>query len=379
MSECSDRYLAYMGLAPKRIPHWEHWSCPDAEAYITGIDYYGHPRQCRLRMRELYPQLELPIPETDDPKPRPQLDVRDRSSVTDGEGRRHVRWGDGESSQWDWGREFKCADDVFAFSPLQHADFSSIPVVESRDYSDEDRLYESYRREYPAEWGDEAPKGSTASVGFYNTMFMWPLLTFGWQLFLETCLDPRFERIMEEFAEINRRVFRTFARLPVNFVVCHDDIVTAGGPVCSPAWMQKCIFPRYEEFWGLLKSAGKEVIFMADGCMDAYADDVFACGARGIITEPYTDFRAIAQRHKDCFLAGEGDNRLLMRNDPAEIEAMVRRMVETARITGGYMMCIGNHIPWNAPPEAVKRYLDLSQELAHRQGGSSQTQGHYDA
>lgn len=57
----SERYLAFMGKAPRRIPHWEHWSCPDAETYITGIDYYEHPRLCRLRMRELYPQLELPI------------------------------------------------------------------------------------------------------------------------------------------------------------------------------------------------------------------------------------------------------------------------------------------------------------------------------
>ena len=167
-------------------------------------------------------------------------------------------------------------------------------------------------------------------------MFMWPLLTFGWELFLQTCLDERFGRLMDEFAEINRRVFRTFARLPVSFVVCHDDIVTARGPVCSPAWMHRYIFPRYEEFWGLLKAAGKEVLFMADGCMDAYADDVFACGARGIITEPYTDFRAIARKHQDCFLAGEGDNRILSRSDPAEIEAMVRRMVEGAERRRGW-------------------------------------------
>ena len=62
---------------------------------------------------------------------------------------------------------------------------------------------------------------------------------------------------MDEFAEINRRVFRAFARLPVNFVICHDDIVMTRGPVCSPAWMRKYIFPRYEEFWGILKAAGK--------------------------------------------------------------------------------------------------------------------------
>ena len=29
----SDRYMAYMGMGPKRIPHWEHWSCPDAETH----------------------------------------------------------------------------------------------------------------------------------------------------------------------------------------------------------------------------------------------------------------------------------------------------------------------------------------------------------
>ncbi|UCH36560.1 MAG: hypothetical protein JSV65_09460 [Armatimonadota bacterium] len=364
--EYSDKYLAFMGLAPKRIPHWEHWSCPDAETYLTGIDYYEHPRRCRLKLRELYPQLELGIPDTDDPKPRPTLDLDDQTSSVNDEGRRRVRWGDGESGFWDWGKFFKTADDVFAFSPLAQGDFTDIPVVESRDYSDEEKLYEMYRKGYPAEHGAKAPEGSTASAGFYNTMFMWPLLTFGWELFLETCLDPRFERIMDEFAEINRRVFRSFARLPVNFVVCHDDIVTSRGPVCSPAWMHKYIFPRYEEFWGIVKAAGKEVIFMSDGCVDAYADDVMACGARGIISEPYTDYKRIARKHENCFLAGEGDNRILTRNDPDEIEAMVDSMIETAGMTGGYMMCVGNHIPWNVTPEGIKRYLDLSAERAHR-------------
>lgn len=361
-----DRYLAYMGLAPAQIPHWEHWSCPDAETYLTGIDYYTHPRQCRLKLQELYPQLALPVPETDEPIPVPSLTLSGQSAHIDESGRRHVRWGDKETSHWDWGDRFHTAEDVFAFSPLEQGDFSEIPVVESQDYRDEEKLYEKYRTRYPAEWDDTAPEGSSQSVGFYNTMFMWPLLTFGWELFLETCLDPRFERIMDEFAEINRRVFRAFARLPVNFVVCHDDIVNSRGPVCSPQWMKKYIWPRYEEFWGILRDAGKHVLFMTDGRPDVYVDDVMACGARGIITEPYADFKAIARRHKDCFLAGEGDNRVLSTSDPDAIESMVRTMVDTAQLTGGYVMCIGNHIPWNVPPEAIKRYLDLSAELAHR-------------
>jgi len=363
-----DKYLSFMGLAPKHIPHWEHWSCPDAETYLTGIDYYDHPRECRLKLRERYPMLGLAVPETDDPVPRPKLGV-DESSCVDEDGRRHVRWGTGESGHWDWGTQFRTAEDMFAFSPLEQGDFTDIPVVESRDYSDEEKLYREWSAGYPPERGNQGVEGESSMTGFYNTMFMWPLLTFGWELFLETCLDPRFERIMDEFAEINRRVFRTFARLPVNSVLCHDDIVTSRGPVCSPEWMHKYIFPRYEEFWGIVRGAGKEVLFMADGCMDAFADDVIACGARGIISEPYTDYQAIARRYADrnLFLAGEGDNRVLTRNDPAEIEAMVDQMMETSRMTGGYMMCIGNHIPWNVTPEGIKRYLDLSAERAQRE------------
>ena len=353
------RYQSYMGLGPKRIVHWEHWSNPDAETYLTGIDYYQHPRLCRLKLQERYPQLGLAVPENDDPIPRP--DARNDK----GKG----RWGDANRDYWqqeEAGRRFASYEEMLQFSPLAQGDFTDWHVVVDGDFSSEQVIYERYRERYPAEWGDKAPEGSSASVGFYNTMFMWPLLVFGYQNFLTICLEPGFERIMDEFAEINRRVFRAFARLPVNFVVCHDDIVLSTGPVCSPAWMRKYIFRRYEEFWSMLKSAGKQVIFMVDGNVDAFVDDVMACGALGIISEPHTDYKAIARRYQDCFIAGEGDNRVLMRNEEAEIRAMVESMVETGRMSGGYMMCIGNHIPFNVPPEAIKRYLDLSAELAYR-------------
>ena len=357
--EYSDKYLAFMGMAPKKIPHWEHWSNPDAETYLTGIDYYDHPRLCRQKLAELYPQLGLGIPANDDPRPRP---------VEDDVANHRVRWGDGQTATWEHGAAFKDEDNVFSFSPLEHGDFSDMPsVVEAADFSSYEVIENRYKKQFGEEnFGKPAPEGSTASVGFYNTTFMWPLLTFGWDLFLETCLDERFERIMEEFAEINRRVFKVFSKLPVNFVVCHDDIVNSRGPICSPEWMHKYVFPRYEEYWSMVRATGKRVIFMVDGNVDRYADDIFACGASGIISEPYTDYKAIAKKHKDCFLAGEGDNRILSTCDKDLIHKMVDSMVETAGLTGGYMMCIGNHIPWNVPGEGIKYYLDYSAEKAVR-------------
>ena len=353
------RYESYMGLGPKRMAHWEHWSNPDAETYLTGIDYYKHPQLCRLKLKELYPELDLGIPQTDEPKLTPE------EQGDKGKG----RWGDSYRDHWqqqEASQRFSSREEMLSFSPLAQGDFSGWGVVESSDFRDEEAIYERYRKGYPIEWGDQAPEGSSASSYFYNTMFMWPMLTFGYENFLSLCLEPEFDRIMDEFAEINRRVFRSFARLPINFVVCHDDIVLSTGPVCSPKWMHKYIFPRYEELWDILKQAGKEVIFMVDGCVDAFVDDVMACGARGIISEPFTDYKSIAKRYENCFIAGEGDNRVLMRNDAGEIRAMVESMVETGRMSDGYMMCIGNHLPFNVPGEAIKLYLDLSRELAHR-------------
>ena len=355
--EPTPRYLSYMGRGPKRIPHWEHWANPDAATHITGIDYYAQPRACMQRLSELYPFVGFPVPASDEPRRR----------IEEQTGR--DRWGDILRDTWQQDRarvRFAWREEMLAFSPLEQGDFTGWGVVVDGDFRSEEVIYERYRKGYPQEWGDRAPEGSDASVGFYNTLFMWPMLVFGYGNFLDICLEPEFERIMEEFAEINRRVFRAFARLPVNFAICHDDIVTNHGPLCSPAWMRKFIFPRYEEFWSILKAAGKETIFMVDGSVDVLADDVMACGARGIISEPTTNYRRLAERYDNPFLAGEGDCRILTRNDPSEIRRMVERMVETAKMSGGYMMCIGNHIPHNVPGEAVKRYFDLSAELGYR-------------
>jgi hypothetical protein len=357
------RYDSVLGRGPRRIAQMEKLLCPDAETFITGIDYYEHPRSCRLRMDELYPHLHLPVPATDDPKPRPELDLDGKSSDSD---THTVRWGDSVTGSWQHGESiFKTPEQVFAFSPLEKADFRDWPVIMKHDFSSEEVIYEHFLAQYPADW-QSAPPGQYVIAGFYNTLFMWPMLTFGWELFLECALDPRFDRIMDEFAEISRRVYRALARLPVHFIQCHDDIVTSRGPVCSPKWMHRHIFPRYEEYFSIIKAGGKEPIFVVDGCMDAFADDVIACGARGLYTEPYTDFRAIARKHDNLFLLGEGDVRVIMANDYAATKRMVLSMVETAKMSGGYILGSGNDIGWNVAPQAIKDYLDLTAELGYR-------------
>jgi len=360
----SDAYLALMGLAPRRIPHWEHLSNPAFEQLVTGIDPWQKPRTARLKLLEIY-NIDLGggVPAEDNPIPRPPGD----GVHADENGRLRTRWGTGSTSYWDWGKDFHSIEQVLRYQPLEHLDLRDANVVENRDYSvSEDELYRHYGG---GQGPQEPPEGEIRAVGFYNTLFMWPLLTFGWELFLELAGGHKDElrRILADFAEINRKVFRVFSRLPVNMVICHDDICISRGPVCSPAWLREFIYPYYEEFFHILHSNGeKKVIFMSDGNIDAVADDVRACGADGFVSEPMTDWKALARKHPDIVLAGEGDNRILMTGERAAIEAMVKSMVETARTCAGYFMCVGNHIPWNVPPEAVKLYFDLCKELAVR-------------
>lgn len=91
------RYETFMGRGPKQIEHWEHCSCPDAETYLSGIDYYQHPRECRLRLRERYPQLRLAIPDNDTSIPHPTLSSAGQSADHE---RHTVRWGDGETGRY---------------------------------------------------------------------------------------------------------------------------------------------------------------------------------------------------------------------------------------------------------------------------------------
>jgi hypothetical protein len=347
-----DKYLAYFGGKPERIPHWEHWSCPDAETFISGIDHYEHPQLCRKKFNELYPWLGFSEYPNDNPIPRPE------SRFTDGaEADSHaVRWGDGATGSYEWGLKFETEEDVFNFSPLQYGDFRKVGIGECHNFNDEQNLYDNLSKR-------ANPNDPCTTPWYYNTMFMWPMLVFDWEKFMLCCMDERFERIMNEFAELNRRAFKVLASLKSNMVICHDDICTSKGPVCNRAWMNKYIFPRYEEYWATLKASGKKVIYMGDGNVDAFVDDIAACGADGIISEPYTNYKVIAKKYPHFVLAGEGDNRVLSSNNPDAIKKMVLSMTETAKMTnGGYFYCIGNHIPWDIPPAAVKLYLDLCRE-----------------
>jgi len=376
----TNRALRRLRLQPvDRIPHWEHFSNPDAFTLLSGIDAWQHPRQAALKVAELYPlDMGVGIPATDDPIERlPE----DQSSFDDAAGRRCVRWGTGLTGHWEWGKAFTSVEQALAYQPLEHLDLRQAQVVCNYDFR---KSVEEWAKEIQ---GGELPRGRVRprtrcgfedepayepppradhlkGAGFYNTIFMWPLLTFGWEIFLELAggYKAELKRLMRDFSELSRKYFTAVSLTDVTHCVCHDDICMARGPVCSPAWMHEFVYPYYEEFWSLMKAQGIKIIFMTDGNPEAIAAEVFACGADGLISEPFCDYSEINRQHPNKMLAGDGDNRILQSHDREAIRTMTQRMCQLGRECPGYFMCIGNHIPWNVPAESVKWYFEFSEE-----------------
>ncbi|HPP73754.1 MAG TPA: uroporphyrinogen decarboxylase family protein [Armatimonadota bacterium] len=355
---------AFLRKPTDRIPHGEMISNPDAIQHITGIDPWEKPRSAQKALIERYAIDVWQLPEDDTP-----IEKIDDSSDTyeDEEGRKQARWGQEKSWHWDWGREFKTIDDVLAYQPLEHMDKRDLEPVGLDLTPSVDELAAQFQ-----ETLDKRRKANgnlaLAHGGFYNTMFMWPLLTFGWELFLElgAAYPDECERLMKDFSELSRKVFKAWAKTDLEVFSSHDDICFQAGPTFSPAWLRRFIYPYYEEFWGYLKDAGKTVFFVCDGNVDQVADDVIACGADGILSEPYTNWREYARKHPDKILMGDGDNRIIKTGDKDAIYKMVKEMADFGRDLPGYFFCVSNHITYDLPPEGVKHYFDAAELYGRR-------------
>ena len=352
---------ALRGELSDRIPHWEHFSNPAFEEAVTGVDPYLHPQAARRCLLETVPMDVGSVPTDDEPAERfPE----GQDVISDAEGRLAVRWGTGASWHWDWGKRFKTIEDVLRYQPLLDMDQREADVVASYDYSlSSDELAREFQADLDAR---RAATGDRALVpaGYYNTLFMWPLLTFGWELFLElgAVHHDDLRRLLADFAVRSRKVCQAWAKTGVEVITSHDDICHRDGPTFSPKWLREFVYPYYEELWSHLHAGGVKVIFISDGNVDRVADDIFACGADGIMSEAYTDWPALAKRYPDKILVGDGDHQILMSENRDAIFAMVERMCSLGKSHPAYFLSCGNHLPYHLSVESIRAYFEASEK-----------------
>ena len=349
--------------ATDRIPHWEFLSNPDFELAITGIDPYQHPQQSMLRMIEALDLDMASVPLTDEPIPPVPEDGLDADR------HRVARWGTSVTWRWDWGKRFTTVEEVLAYEPLMHLDLSQAAIPEARDYSvPVEALAALFQDNLDRSQALLGERALSDVPGWYNTFFMWPLLTFGWELFLTAATQHAEEmaRIMADFGQISLKAFTAWSRVGPPLVVSHDDICYTRGPTFSPKWLRQNVYPWYERLWQPLHERGVKVLFMSDGNVNQVADDVFACGADGIMGEPHTDLAWIAGRHPDKILLGNIDSRILAGGDKEAIYAEVERCTRFGRDCPGYFYSVTNHIPYTVPVDAVRHYFEACEKLGRR-------------
>lgn len=257
---------------------------------------------------------------------------------------------------WESHYELTTEEEVLNFDPLEHANLPSI-----------EELTDDVRRYYQD--GKDAYPGAVFPGGFYNSVFTWCIVTFGWELFMASAMtDPeRFDRVMEGFFEITMLVVEAHIRAGVPEFLCHDDIVWASGPVFSPDWMRKYVFPRHKRMWTRLREAGIKVLFCSDGNFDEFVDDLVDAGAEGLIFESLTSLERIAERYgQSHVMIGNIDSRILQFKGPNEIRAEVKRCADIGRECPGFFFAAGNHIPYTVPISSVECYLEAVEEYGRR-------------
>ncbi len=208
---------------------------------------------------------------------------------------------------------------------------------------------------------------------YYTTLFMWGVEYLGWEVFLQAiALNPQgFKKKFLDLAfEESLKAIKLLIDINTPFVFCHDDLANANGPICSPKWYDKYIFPRYEELWKPVKRAGKKVIFVADGNMEFFLKKLVEVGVDGVMLEnPATDFDLILKLFGDKIVIGGIETNLLTFGTPEIIKKHVLKVHEKTRDIPGFVLSTPGGLHGNIPLQNLEAYFDARVKTGHTMEG----------
>jgi hypothetical protein len=205
---------------------------------------------------------------------------------------------------------------------------------------------------------------------YYTTLFMWPVEVFGWELFMEAAMyEPDgFNELLEKFTLQSIKHAAAWSELDVDFMMFHDDLCMSTGPVFSPSWYEKYIFPKYFEIFEPLKKKNKKIIFTSDGNIDCLLDNLVATGVDGFMVEtPATNFDNILKKHgKDKVVIGGIDTRILTFGTPGEVFEHAKETLMKGRDCPGFFFSSPGGIHGNIPYENLEAYFEAKRKHGYR-------------
>lgn len=206
-------------------------------------------------------------------------------------------------------------------------------------------------------------------TGVYVTCMSGLIDIFGWDILLTTAgIDPSgFGELTNRYVSWIQQYFDALAECDASVVMVHDDIVWTSGAFLHPDWYRKYIFPNYKKLFAPLIESGKKIMYTSDGNYTQFIDDVVQCGVNGLVLEPTTDMKYIAEKYgkTHCFI-GNVDTRILLSGTKEDIYNEVKRCMDIGKRCPGFFMAVGNHIPANTPVQNAIYYNEVYEKLSRR-------------
>lgn len=349
----------------ERIPIWHEVppTHPKFLEKLTGLDPFSNPREAALRTIE---QLELDVSdywEQLEPSTLQGSETREIGGGKTAAAFHPARWEGSRGGDTIWqnpSQDFQSVEDVLDYDVTQHPLCKTTDEFEVELKAQLARIQEHRRVLADRAWVFDPPD-------WYDTVFMWGVSTFGWELFMMAAtLEPeRYSLLLDAFTSITLRYFTAAARLEdLRAVQAHDDLCITRGPVFSPDWYRKHVFPRYPKVLAPVMEKGVKVIYRGDGNIGEFVDDLAAAGFDGFFVRSETDLGAVARKYGSSkVIIGNINTTILTLKGKREIEEDVRRCVKQAGDCPGYFFHIAGGIPVNVPVdnifyvfEAMKKY-----------------------
>jgi hypothetical protein len=345
------RALNAIHLQPTdRVAHQETLDHPAFMQALIGYDPWQNPQQAFI---DTYRALDL-----DWVFGVPKRAIRFAPGETSRAGENGVRYTEWGLTGSGWREEYPVhsVEEVLAFDPCTLIS------------------YDAMRRSLDGVRADQALMGDAALVSglYYTTLFQFPIMTFGWELFLTAAAaEPeRFQRVLDDFAKVSRFNLGLWACEDVDLVFLHDDVAMERGLVFHPNWYRQRLFPLYEYLLEPLR-ANKRIRlgFVSDGDYTPLLDDLVALGFDGFIINANMDLAAIARRiGRDHFLVGNVSTSILTFGTPDDVVHEVKRCLEDARPCAGHIMKATADLPHNIPLDNLHAYFNASRELSQKPG-----------
>lgn len=346
-----------------KIPHKLIMNHPEFIKHITGIDSEENPLDAALRFHELY-EVEIGGPLSLSNQPIKKTDSHGIKSEASPE------------TEWYISSPFKTVEEVLAFDADPYGKDAGKALYPGYALQNFRWLFETNwngQKQKDIEVWDKIeklyPGKFTPGAGFYTTAFMWPIMIFGWDLFLEAggLYPDETGALIKRLSAITKKYFEYVSESIDLFMVPHDDIAMAGGPVFNPSWYRKYIFPIYEEVYEPVRKVKKPIIFMSDGNLSMFLDDIRVLNPDGVSFEISTDLdQVINTLGKDKIIEGNIDCRVIEMGTKDDIFNEIKRVAQKAQDIPGFILCCTNGLNSNVPLKNMQYYFDAVEMLRIR-------------